>query len=122
MPSPASLNFVASANNACIIGVTFRAVLTCYDDADGVELSDLTGLAGRFRVTDAAGAVVWEGDTDGGEVVIDVVEATVTIVISAVDTDTFTAGTYHVDIDLIDTAASPDEVDRIAHGEFQVIK
>lgn len=122
MPSPASLNFIQSADNACIKGVTFRSVLTLYDDAEGTEESDLTGLSGRVRITDDNDTELWEGTTGGGEVEIDVGEATFTITIDAETTDSFDAGTYHIDIDTIDTTASPDEVDRVAHGEFQVVK
>lgn len=121
MTSPATLNFLESANNACIKGVTFRQVVTVYDDEAGTDLSDLTGLSGRVRILDGD-TEIWEGTTAGGEVVITVVDATFAFTISADDTDGFGVGSYHIDMDLIDTAASPDEVDRIAHGEFQVVQ
>lgn len=122
MPSPANLNFTQTASNPCIRGVTFRVVLTLYDDAAGTTESDLTGLDGRVRITDDAGAVLWEGTEVGDSVLIDVGDATVTIVIDAPTTDELTVGMHHIDIDLIDTSTDPDEVDRVAHGEFQVVK
>lgn len=122
MPSPASLNFIQTADNPCIQGVTFRAVLTLYDDEAGTVESDLTGLSGRVRITAADGTELWEGTTVGGEVTIVVLDATFTFVIDAVTTAAFSVGSYHIDIDLIDTSTDPDEVDRVAHGEFQVVK
>jgi hypothetical protein len=119
MTAPASLHYLASANNGCQTGVTFRQALTCYDDAAGTDLSDFTGLSGRVRITDGA-TTIWEGATGTGEVTINVATATLSFTIPAATTETFTAGMYHIDIDVIDTAANPDEVDRLAHGDFEV--
>ncbi len=121
MPSPASFNFLESADNACIVGVTFRAVFTFYDDADGTQLSDLTDLVGRFRIVDSLGAELWSADSDTGGVVIDTVAGTAELIIAATDTAGFAEGTYHFDLDFVDGSASPEEVERVLHGDFQVV-
>ena len=120
MTAPATLNFIESANNACVKGVTFRASVICYDDEDGTVISDLTGLTGRVRILNA-GMEIWSGTTAGGEVTIDTVTATFAFTIPADETDDFTVGTYHIDADLIDTVSDPDEVGRIFHGSFEVV-
>ena len=121
MSNPATLNFVRTADNPCIKGVTFRTSLTCYDDADGTVPSDLTGLIGRVRIWDGE-TKIWEGTSPNGGVTITALSGTIAIEISATVTDTFAIKTYHIDIDLVDTAPNPDEVDRIAHGDFEVVR
>jgi hypothetical protein len=94
--------------------------LTLYDDADGTVVSDLTDLKGRVRIYDGS-TQIWEGTTEDGSVVLGGLAGTFALTIPAEDTVDFTVGTYHIDIDIIDDALDPEEVDRIAHGDFEVV-